>query len=101
MSFLYPTFFWALLIIGVPIIIHLFNFRIYKTVYFSNIKFLQNIKDASESKSKLKNLIILILRILVISALVLAFARPYVPLIVKKDKDAESVVSIFLTIQIV
>ena len=96
MSFLYPTFFWALLIIGVPIIIHLFNFRIYKTVYFSNIKFLQNIKDVSESKSKLKNIIILLLRILTIIALVLAFARPYVPLIEKSDKDAESVVSIFL-----
>jgi len=96
MSFLHPTFFWALIIIGVPIIIHLFNFRIYKTVYFSNIKFLENIKDVSESKSKLKNLIILILRILAITALVLAFARPYIPLIEKKDTKAESVVSIFL-----
>jgi len=96
MSFLYPSFFWALLLIGIPIIIHLFNFRIYKTVYFSNTKFLENIKDVSESKSKIKNLIILMLRILVITALVFAFARPYIPLVKKNDPSTESVVSIFL-----
>ncbi|MDF1550281.1 MAG: BatA domain-containing protein [Bacteroidales bacterium] len=96
MSFLYPSFFWALILISVPIIIHLFNFRIYKTVYFSNIRFLQNIKDVSESKSRLKNLIILILRILTIAALVVAFARPFVPIIQKQDASGESIVSIYL-----
>ncbi len=96
MSFIYPTFFWALLLVAIPIIIHLFNFRIHKTVYFSNIKFLQNIKNVSESKSKLKNLIILLLRILTIVALVFAFSRPFIPLIEKKDVNSESIVSIYL-----
>jgi hypothetical protein len=96
MSFLYPTFFWALLLVAIPIIIHLFNFRIHKTVYFSNIKFLQNIKNVSESKSKLKNFIILLLRILTLVALILAFARPYIPLVEKKDTLSESIVTIYL-----
>ena len=96
MSFLYPSFFWALLLIAVPVIIHLFNFRIYKTVYFSNIRFLQDIKDVSDSKSKIKHFIVLILRILAIIALTMAFAGPYVPLLKTGNSSKESIVTIYL-----
>jgi len=96
MSFLYPSFLWALLLIAIPVVIHLFNFRVYKTIYFSNIRFLQDIKDVSDSKSKIKHLIILLLRILTIIALTIAFAGPYVPLIKTKGTLKESIVSIYL-----
>lgn len=96
MSFIYPTLFWALMLIIVPIIIHLFNFRTYKTVYFSNISSLHNVKNASKSKSKLKNIIILILRILTIIALVIAFARPFIFNKNSHQKNDINLVSIYL-----
>ncbi|MBK9592442.1 MAG: BatA and WFA domain-containing protein [Crocinitomicaceae bacterium] len=79
MNFVYPNFLWASLLIAVPIIIHLFNFRRYKTVYFSRVKFLKEVTEDSRSGLKLKHLLILISRILAILFLVFAFAQPYIP----------------------
>lgn len=79
MNFLYPGFLFALLAIAIPIVIHLFNFRKFKKVYFSNVKFLTAVEQQNSSREKLKNLLILISRILAIFFLVLAFARPFIP----------------------
>jgi len=96
MLFLYPNFLWALFFIAIPIIVHLFSFRIHKTVYFSNIKFLENLKNQNKSKSRLKQILILISRILFIISLVLAFSFPYID----KNKDLkntkEKIVSIYI-----
>lgn len=80
MKFVYPVFLFALFAIVIPIIIHLFNFRRFKKIYFPNVQFLKNIKQETQSKSKLKHLLILLSRILAIAALVIAFAQPYIPL---------------------
>lgn len=96
MTFLYPSFLWTLFLISIPIIIHLFNFRVHKLVYFSNLNFLKDIKDVSESKSKLKQLLILLLRILLIVSLVMAFSGPYIPLKEKETIKSEKIVSIYL-----
>lgn len=79
MNFVYPAFLWASLLIAIPIIIHLFNFRRYKTVYFSRVKFLREVTEDSRSGLKIKHLLVLISRILAILFLVFAFAQPYVP----------------------
>jgi hypothetical protein len=79
MNFLYPSFLFALSAVIIPIIIHLFNFRSYKTVYFSNVQFLKDIKQETRSKSTLKHLLVLISRIFAISALVFAFSQPFIP----------------------
>jgi hypothetical protein len=79
MSFLYPTFLFGLFAIIIPIIIHLFHFRSFKTIYFSNILFLKNVKQETKSKSNLKHILVLISRILAVSSLVLAFSQPYIP----------------------
>lgn len=76
MSFVFPSFLYALFAISIPIIIHLFNFRKYKKVYFTNVKFLRELKQESQSKNRLKELLILLSRILAITCLVLAFAQP-------------------------
>lgn len=78
MSFLYPSFLFALAAVAIPIIIHLFNFRRYKTVYFSNVRFLKEVKEQTDSRSRLKHLLILLCRILAITFLVIAFAQPYI-----------------------
>jgi len=77
MNFLYPGFLFSLLAVAIPVLIHLFNFRRFKTVYFSNVQFLKAAKEQNSSWEKLKNLLILACRILAITFLVMAFARPY------------------------
>lgn len=96
MSFLNPLFLWSLLLISIPVIIHLFNFRVYKYVYFSNLDFLKDVKEASKKKSKLKHLIILLLRILSIAALAIAFSGPYIPLVEKSQIKKKKIIAIYL-----
>ena len=93
MSFLNPFFLWALTAISIPVIIHLINFRRHKTIYFSNTKYLINIKKETRNKTQLKQLLILLCRILTISMLVIVFAGPYIPNESKVD-DSDSVVSV-------
>lgn len=79
----------------VPIIIHLFNFRRYKTVLFSNVQMLEDIQKKTKRASQLQQLITLLLRILGIICLVLALAQPFVRTNGKATKKG-NVVSIFL-----
>lgn len=83
MSFLYPTFLWALAGLSIPVIIHLFYFRRFKKVYFSSTRFLQEIKEETSSRNRLKNLLVLLMRCLAIACLVFAFAQPFL----KKDDE--------------
>ncbi|SFF53272.1 N-terminal double-transmembrane domain-containing protein [Thermoflexibacter ruber] len=69
MTFLYPTFLFAIGLIAIPIIIHFFNFQRPKKVYFTNIDFLKQVKAISNSRNKLKNLLVLLARCLFITAL--------------------------------
>lgn len=98
MSFVYPQFLWGLLALSIPIIIHLFNFRRTKKVYFSNNFFLKNVKEATTSKLKVKHLLILLARLLFITFLVLAFAQPFFPGKESADggNNAEKLVYIYL-----
>lgn len=79
MQFLFPAFLWALLALSIPIIIHLFYFRRFKKVYFTNVKYLKEIKEETSNRNKLKNLLILISRCLAVACLVFAFAQPFIP----------------------
>lgn len=95
MQFLYPAFFWALLVLAIPIIIHLFSFRRFKKVAFTNVKFLQEIKEETSNRSKLKNLLVLLMRLLAVAAMVFAFAQPFIP-VGDGVKTGNNAVSIFV-----
>lgn len=95
MEFLYPSFLWALGILAIPIIIHLFYFRRFKRVEFSNVRMLKEIKEETASRSKLKNLLVLLSRLLAIAALVFAFAQPFLS-DGKKIKKGNNAVSVFV-----
>ncbi|MFI5149613.1 MAG: BatA domain-containing protein [Bacteroidia bacterium] len=79
MQFVYPTFLFALASLSIPIIIHLFNFRKFKTVYFTNVRFLKEVKEETQAKSRLKHLLVLFARLLALTFLILAFAQPFIP----------------------
>ena len=77
MNFLYPQFLWALSALSIPLLIHLFNFRRYKTIYFSNTAFLQSAQKNSKAINRLRQWLIMLARMLALAALVMAFAQPY------------------------
>ena len=83
MEFLYPNMLYALFALLIPVVIHLFNFRRHKTVYFSNTSLLKTIEQENSKTKKLKHFFVLMARMLFIAALVIAFAYPY-----KKDNNA-------------
>ena len=77
MKFENPIILYLLLLLIVPIIIHLFNLRKYQNVFFSNLLVLKTIKKETRKKRELKKWMILFCRLLLISTLILTFARPY------------------------
>lgn len=96
MKFAYPEFLYALFAIAIPIIIHLFNFRKFKKIYFSNVEFLKEVQQETQAKSKLKHLLILLSRILAITFLVFAFAQPYIATEENNSNSQNNVVGIYV-----
>ena len=95
MSFANPLMLIGLAAILVPIIIHLFNFRRYKTIYFSNVQMLEDIQKKTKRASQIQQLIVLALRVLGIAALALACAQPFLR---TGDKNSQkgNVVALFV-----
>ncbi len=81
---------------AIPILVHLFNFRRFKRVQFSNVAFLKDIRQETQSKRILRHLLILAARMLAIACLVLAFAQPFIPAPSSKEREGGSAVSIYI-----
>ena len=96
MQFLYPAFLFALVTLAIPVIIHLFNFRRYQKVYFSNVQFLKEIQEQQASRRNLKERLILASRLLALLFLVLAFARPFIPGKNVANAGKQQVLSVFV-----
>ncbi len=95
MQFIYPQLLWALAALSIPVIIHLFHFRKFKKVYFTNVRFLKEIKEEKSTRRQLRNLLVLLCRLLALSFLIFAFAQP---IISKNDttKKGKNYISIFI-----
>ncbi len=78
MSFVNPWFLLALSAAAIPVIIHLFHFRRFRKVLFSNIRFLEELSEEKRKQSRLKHLLVLLCRLLAVIFLVMAFSRPYI-----------------------
>jgi hypothetical protein len=79
-----PAFFFTntlmlagLAALGIPVLIHLLLKRKKKQVQFSTIRFFQLQDEQSSRWRKLRNWLLLALRLLILTLLVLAFSRPY------------------------
>ena len=79
MQFLYPLFLWSLLALAIPVLIHLFYFRRFKKVPFTNVRFLKELKEETSHRSRIRNLLVLAARMIALGALILAFAFPFIP----------------------
>lgn len=96
MKFVNPYILFGLLAISIPVIIHLFNFRRFRKVLFSNVAFLKEIKQETQKKSRVKHLLVLFTRILAVVSIVLAFAQPYIPVGTTVISSKGSIVSIYV-----
>jgi hypothetical protein len=96
MKFLFPAFLFALFAVIIPILIYLFSFRRYTTVYFSNVSYLKNLKNESQRHSRFKNLLILLFRILAIVSLVFIFAQPYIPNKNSEKQQPDPLVTVYI-----
>ncbi|MBS4033095.1 MAG: BatA domain-containing protein [Ignavibacterium sp.] len=76
MVFLNPAVLIGLLAASIPILIHLLNLRKLKKIEFSTLTFLKELQKNKIRKVKLKQWLLLVLRVLIILFLVFAFARP-------------------------
>lgn len=96
MKFAHPEFLYAFAVLLIPIIIHLFNFKRYKTLYFSSLQFLKKIDQETKTIKNIKHYIILALRLLAFVAIVLAFAQPFIPNKSNNSGTEQPVMAIYL-----
>ncbi len=76
MTFLNPLVLFGLIAAGIPLIIHLFNFRRPRKIDFSSLEFLKELQQTTMQRVRIKQWLLLLLRTAAIACLVLAFARP-------------------------
>ena len=95
MNFVYPNILYLLLLLIIPIIIHLFNFRRYKKLYFSSLQFIKKIEKETNATKNLRHYIILACRMLAFAALIFAFAQPYIPNS-EQSQSYENLIPIYL-----
>lgn len=79
MQFIYPNILYALAALLIPVFIHLFQLRKFRTVPFTNVAFLKKVKIQTRKSSQLKKWLTLLARLLAFLCLIIAFARPYWP----------------------
>jgi len=77
MQFQHPELLWALFLLLIPIFIHLFQLRKFKKTPFTNVKFLKKVVAESRRSNNLKKWLLLFTRMLLVAALVIAFAKPF------------------------
>ena len=76
MLFKHPSVLYALFALLIPIIIHLFKLRKFQKTIFTNVAFLEKIKMQTRKSSQLKKWLVLLSRLLLFTAIILAFAEP-------------------------
>lgn len=77
MQFKHPEILWALLVLLIPIIIHLFQLRRFKKTPFTNVAMLQQVVSESRKSNTLKKWLLLLTRLALLACLIIAFAQPF------------------------
>ncbi len=76
MIFQSPIFFWAFVLLTIPLIVHLFDFRRVSTIRFSNVFFLESLKRQNLPRRNLKERLLLITRVCALGFVILCFTNP-------------------------
>ncbi|WP_370476686.1 vWA domain-containing protein [Tamlana flava] len=92
MQFKHPELLYALFLLLIPIIVHLFQLRKFQKVPFTNVAFLKEATIQTRKSSQLKKWLILITRLLLLVALIFAFAQPFTSKTSNLNVEKETVV---------
>ena len=77
MQFKYPEILYFLGLLIIPIIVHLFQLQRFVKVPFTNVAFLKKLVLQNRKSSRIKKWLILATRLLLLTAIIIAFAQPY------------------------
>ena len=77
MQFKHPEILYFLFVLVIPILVHLFQLRRFKTEYFTNVRILKELSIQTRKSSKIKKWLLLVTRLLLLTALIIAFAQPF------------------------
>ncbi len=77
MLFKYPQLLWSLWLLLIPVLIHLLQLRRFKTTPFTNVRLLKKVQAKSQKSQSLKKWLLLLTRMGLFTALILAFAQPF------------------------
>jgi hypothetical protein len=86
MQFKHPEILYFLFLLLIPILVHLFQLRRFKKEYFTNVQFLKELTLQTRKSSKIKKWLLLATRLLILTALIFAFAQPF-----WEAKDAKAI----------
>jgi hypothetical protein len=89
MQFKHPEILYFLLLLVIPILVHLFQLRRFKKEYFTNVHFLKELSIQTRKSSKIKKWLLLITRMLLLAAIIIAFAQPFFQAKDKKNATNE------------
>ncbi len=78
MQFKHPELLYALILLIIPIIVHLFQLRKFKSEAFTNVQFLKELTIQTRKSSQLKKWLTLLTRLLLLACVIIAFAQPYI-----------------------
>lgn len=92
MQFKHPELLYALFLLVIPIIIHLFQLRKFKTIAFTNIAILKEATIQTRKSSQIKKWLILSTRLLLFASIILAFAQPFFSNINTRNTSKETVI---------
>lgn len=94
MEFGAPVFLWGLPLSGLPVVFHLLMKRRRKRVRFSSLLFLLEADPRLHSRRRLREILLLIARVLIILLLVLALSKPSLNVIPGLGQNVEIIIAV-------
>lgn len=92
MQFKNPQLLYALFLLIIPIIVHLFQLRKFQNQAFTNVAFLKKVNLQTRKSAQLKKWLTLLVRLGLLAAIILAFAQPYTSKINSLNTSSETVI---------
>ena len=93
LSFLYPAFLIGVASIAIPVVLHLLTQQAAPRVPFSAVRFLKRV-PIEDSRRRLRELLLLALRVAALLLLAFAFARPFTLTAASSESDRITVVAV-------
>ena len=96
LTFAHPSYFWLLLTLAGPVILHLLNRQRLRTLVFPSIRFLRQSQIPQDGRRRLRDILRLLLRLAFLTAVIILLARPKWTPPPQKTEDTNVKTAVFL-----